>query len=261
MSKSQAISVDGISVLIGIFLNHKEYIHVVEDVSHIICQLIDKHKDTLIKQNTDGTINFNLPYDKIADEIYNHKKTISFESLDVFVNTVYSYIESKHNSQILTSYRKFTRHILLAVRQKNFIGEVTKEAQQIAKRASETAESAADLAETTEKEIKNSVVNYITILGIFATIIFTLFGGSNLISSVSGLLASTHRPRLTTIVFLMSILMAFISTFLVILMAWLNEVKGLGEPKIKNRIYLKIYFALLTVCVITIGSSGIKLLF
>lgn len=260
MSKSQATSVDGISILIGIFLNHKEYNNVVEDVSHIICQLIYKHKDTLIKQNSDGTVNFNLPYDKIADEIYNHKKTISFESLDIFVNTVYSYIDTKHDSQILTSYRKFTRHILLAVRQKNFIQEVTKEAKEIADYASVTAKSAANLAEETEKEVKNSVVNYITILGIFATIIFALFGGVNLVSAINNLLATAHRPRLTIIIFLMSTLVLTISTLLVLLMSWLNEVKGLGEAKWKSKIYLKIYFGIIVVCVSVIVCAGFRLM-
>ncbi|MDY1572878.1 hypothetical protein SOJ40_19625, partial [Acinetobacter baumannii] len=259
-SNPKTVSVDGIKVLIGIFLNHTQYINVVEDASNIICQLIDKHKDTLIKENKDGTINFNLPYDKIADEIYNHKQPIFFDSLDVFVNTVYSYIETKHDSKILISYRKFTRHILLAVRQKNFINEVTKDAKDAANLASKVANDASVLAINTESEIKNSVVNYITILGIFATIIFALFGGVNLVSAINNLLASEHRPRLTTIMFLMSALVLTISTLLVLLMTWLNEVKGLGEAKWKNKMYLKIYFGIIGVCLLIMILSACRLM-
>lgn len=273
MNIPKTSSTDGINVLIGIFLNHTVYVKVVEDISTIICELIYKHKDSLIKIKSDGSVNFNLPYDKIANEIYNHKKFIDFESLDSFVSTVYSYIEakethqilahsikSKEYDQILVCYRKFTRHILLALRQRNFIFEVTKEAQRIATEAAETAKEVQKLAKQTKKEIQTSMVNFVTILGIFATIIFALFGGVNLVSAVNNLLASAHRPRLAVILFLMSILVITITTFLILLMTWLNEMKGLEHKELKPKIYLKIYYGVLTVCSLLILATSIKLL-
>ncbi|AOA58223.1 hypothetical protein [Acinetobacter larvae] len=260
MTKISPPTVDGIKILINVFLNHKEYMHVVEDASHIICQLIHKHKDALIKIDKNGHPNYNLPYDKIADEIYNHKNTIFFESLSTFVNTVHPYVEKGNDIQVTISYRKLTRHILLAVRQKNFITEVTRDAKTVAEKASNTAKEAESLADATKKELKDSVVSYITILGIFATIIFALFGAVNLISAVNSLLASENRPKLTTILLLTSVLVASISTLLVMLMSWLNEVKGLGEARWRDRVYLKIYSAVLVVSGIMFLISAYRLM-
>ncbi|MCK4089658.1 hypothetical protein HCY66_06105 [Acinetobacter radioresistens] len=251
---------DGIHVLIGIFLNHNAYIEVVEDVSVIISDLILYHEDILIISHADNKNSFNVPYHKIADAIFRHNESISSESLENFVSAVYSAMLKKQSEKIVTCYNKFTRHILLAVRQKNFINEISEQARHVANEAGAAATKAHSLAEDTEKEIKNSVVNYITILGIFTTIIFALFGASNLISSVGGLLGSANRPRLSTIVFLMSILIAFTSTFLIIMMTWLSEVKGLGEKKMYDRIYLRIYIFLLLVCLVMSIVSSIVLL-
>ncbi|MGS5735304.1 hypothetical protein, partial [Acinetobacter baumannii] len=66
--------------------------------------------------------------------------------------------------------------------------------------------------------------------------------------------------RLTTIMFLMSALVLTISTLLVLLMTWLNEVKGLGEAKWKNKMYLKIYFGIIGVCLLIMILSACRLM-
>lgn len=247
---------DGLELLIGIFLNHHFYVEMVEDVSEIIYELINKHQDSLMIKR-DDKISFNVPYHKIADAIFNHKEFISFDSLENFVSAVYSALSRKKSEHITICYNKLTRHILLSVKQKIFITETTQEANRVAKQASETARDTEKLAKETAGEIKNSVVNYITILGIFATIIFALFGGVNLISAINSLLASQHRPRLATIILLMSLLTLVISTLLVMLMSWLIEVRGLGEKSWKNKVYLKIYLGILVFTIFTMFVSGL----
>jgi len=251
---------DGLKILIGIFLNHHFYVEMVEDISKIICELINKHEDSLMIKR-DEKVSFNVPYHKIAEEIFDHQENIIIDSLENFISVVNSALLRNESNHIVICYNKLTRHILLAVRQKNFITEVTKDAREIANQAFDSAGKSEALAKQTEGEIKNSVVNYITILGIFATIIFALFGGVNLISAINNLLASQHRPRLATIILLMSILTLTISTLLVMLMSWLSEIKGVGEDKWRDRVYLKIYFGIVIVSLVMILISAYKIIF
>lgn len=249
---------DGLAILIGIFLNHHFYTELIEDISEIIFELIKEHEDSLmvIKNGRHG---FNVPYHKISEGIFDHQDKIEFESLENFVSAVNSFLIVSKEDRFVVCFNKLSRHILLSVRQKSFINEVTNDAKRAATQATDEANRAKKLAEETEKEIKNSAANYITILGIFATIIFALFGGVNLISAVNNLLASEHRPRLATLTLLMSLLVLAITTMLVMLMSWLSEIRGLGDPKWTERLYLKVYFGMVIVCLVIMAISSIKL--
>lgn len=90
------------------------------------------------------------------------------------------------------------------------ISNLAKEAADKANKSSEKAEllaiKAEDLANDADAQPKSTIANYISILGIFASIIFTLFGGVNLIGSTVKLLEVNSRwPYLTFIIALLMI--------------------------------------------------------
>jgi uncharacterized integral membrane protein len=187
--------------------------------------------------------NFDIPYDDITELIYDYSQEINLDELDLMMEELegryqqqYPYLEDgqKHpNHKCLT---KFRRHIYLAATQKNYIKKVTQEeaktARTIANKAKSDSEKAEKLAEKAEKlaedadlQAKSTIANYISILGIFASIIFTLFGGVNLIGSTVKLLEVNSRwPYLT---FIIALLMICLLTLLNMMVKWINSMSNL----------------------------------
>lgn len=99
--------------------------------------------------------------------------------------------------------------------------------KKIANKAEETAKQAQNLANEADIQAKSTIANYISILGIFASIIFTLFGGVNLIGSTVKLLEVNSRwPYLT---FIIALLMICLLTLLNMMVKWINSMSNLRK--------------------------------
>ncbi|NUG02950.1 hypothetical protein HUN26_19060, partial [Acinetobacter oleivorans] len=191
------------------------------------------------------------------------------DRLNLFAQCIESKIIDYDNNDIKTLekvFRKFRRHLLLAIFQKKYIDEVTKKeakkagviannaqsiannaqqisnkakddserAEKLATKAEELAGKAEDLASEADAQAKSTIANYIAILGIFASIIFTLFGGVNLISATVKLLEANSRwPYLT---FIIALLMICLLTLLNMLIKWVNSINNLKDELEKRGI-------------------------
>jgi len=259
-----------------------------------------------ISKSESKKFKFEVPYEYITDYIYKNQLNLDYVSVEERLNTFAVCIDAKigileeHEIKIIEKlFRKFRRHLLLAINQKKYIDEVThkgaKEAesiadsarniadiaklvaynakvaannseeiskkvqkalteaeytvdkaqngaeealkissnandalntvQEIAKKAEETAQHAQKLANEADAQAKSTIANYISILGIFASIIFTLFGGVNLIGATVKLLEANSRwPYLT---FIIALLMICLLTLLNMMIKWINSMNNL----------------------------------
>lgn len=249
---------------------------------------------------------FEVPYEYITDYVYSNDLNIEDIVVEDRLNSLAQCISGKilnlDDSEIKTLekvFRKFRRHILLAIYQKKYIDEVTrkgaKEAeliadsarniadiaklvaynakttannsadlskkvqealneaqytvdraqigaeealsissrandalnkvQEIANKTESTAQHAQKLANEADAQAKSTIANYISILGIFASIIFTLFGGVNLIGSTVKLLEVNSKwPYLT---FIIALLMICLLTLLNMMVKWITSMSNL----------------------------------
>lgn len=210
------------------------------------------------------------PYHDITEFIYNYKDDIRTHDLEILMSAIELKLSEIPPEDCVKCFRKFKRHILLAVTQKNYIQKVANDAfivagkaekvashaekvankaqhiansaekvsnkaKQDSQKADQLAERAEKLAEEADAQAKSTIANYISILGIFASIIFTLFGGFNLISSTVKLLETSSR--LPYLVFIISLLMICLLTLLNMMVKWVNSVSNLKnalEGQINN---------------------------
>lgn len=183
-------------------------------------------------QKTNHETFYNLPYKEISVRIFESNiNEIQSNTLDSFANTVKEVLVDKYKNSsndfehLLKCYEKFTHHIELAFIQKQFIQKASKDALDIAKKAE-------DLANKADAQAKSTIANYISILGIFASIIFTLFGGVNLIGSTVKLLEVNSRwPYLT---FIIALLMICLLTLLNMMVKWINSMSNLKRALEKH---------------------------
>ncbi|OAL80316.1 hypothetical protein [Acinetobacter terrae] len=205
--------------------------------------------------------NFDIPYEEITEYIYEVPTEINLDDLDLMMEGLETqFVDRFPNNKNGTKHKnhrclsKFRTHIYLAAVQKNFIKRITQDAQQMAstarnisnlaneaadkaKKSSERAEllalKAEDLANEADAQAKSTIANYISILGIFASIIFTLFGGVNLIGSTVKLLEVNSRwPYLT---FVIALLMICLLTLLNMLVKWITSMNNLKKALDKQR--------------------------
>ena len=100
-------------------------------------------------------------------------------------------------------------------------------AETTATEAQRVAKIAENLANEADAQAKSTIANYISILGIFASIIFTLFGGVNLIGSTVKLLEVNSKwPYLT---FIIALLMICLLTLLNMMVQWINSMSNLKK--------------------------------
>ena len=132
--------------------------------------------DEYIRKASSETF-YSLPYREITIFVFEHSCKFQSEEFLNFTSTVYEkmqelpdFINSPYREYLFECYKKLTLHISLAEVQKQEISKVTANAYEAANAAKKTAEEA-------DAQAKSTIANYISILGIFASIIFTLFGG------------------------------------------------------------------------------------
>ncbi|MDQ8952440.1 hypothetical protein RFH42_05615 [Acinetobacter rudis] len=202
---------------------------------------------------TDGETFYRLPYKEISEEIYKNRdliirsnELVSFSEL-VRKNIDKYYMElmnemgtdggctQNSKDHIHECFNKFMQHISLALVQKAFIVESSKEARKLALTAKRQA--------TKAKEMSNGMVtNYVTILGIFASIIITIFGGVSLSNAAIKLVSS--KFDLPMLVFVLSVLLIAFISILSILISWIASINSKGKNYSKLRWRILGFFVL-----------------
>lgn len=196
-------------------------------------------------QNESKKYTYEVPYEYITNVIYKQVEEIDYTIVDEKLTSIATAISNKINDyddyekKVLEKvFRKFRRHLLLSIHQKNHITKITKEnsieagklaedAKVIAGNAKDISNEAKQLSETAKDMYDNMMVNYITILGIFASIIITVFGGINLTNATVKLLESEHD--LPMMVFVVSILMVGFISILIVLITWISSLRKATE--------------------------------
>ncbi|WP_180062083.1 hypothetical protein [Acinetobacter sp. YH12120] len=208
-----------------------------------------------------------IPYHDITQFIYNYKTEIRIEDINIVLDAIELKLEKldTERNDITICFRKFRRNISLAVTQKYYIQKVAndalnraEEAEQIAKKATnmstqanetlqhakQSAKRAEDVAsraqllaneaneqiKETKKTSESMMINYVTILGIFATIIITVFGGINIIGSTVKLLEG--NSKLAYLVFVVSFLMICLLVLIRTLTSWISSLNNFKEDKV-----------------------------
>ncbi|TSH74918.1 hypothetical protein E2K73_07880 [Acinetobacter sp. RF15A] len=192
-------------------------------------------------QNESKKYTYEVPYEYITNVIYKQDEEIDYTIVDEKLTSIATAISNKitdyedYEKKVLEKvFRKFRRHLLLSIYQKNHItkitkehsikaGELAQEATQVAGNAKRVSNEAKQLSETARNMYDNMMVNYITILGIFASIIITVFGGINLTNATVKLLESEHD--LPMMVFAVSFLMIGFISILIVLITWISSLR------------------------------------
>ncbi|MFA3298397.1 hypothetical protein KWD61_04540 [Acinetobacter baumannii] len=170
--------------------------------------------------------------------MYNYEKEIIIEDLNLLMDALETQLVEEVDIKVLECFRKFKNHISLASTQKYYIQKIAADALETAKKAEEEAEKARD----TYKDI---MVNYITILGIFASIIITIFGGMQIISATTGLLQA--NLNLATLVLVLSFLTLLIVLILAILLNWISNLKE--ETRNNKFVYIALSFTVFCIAI------------
>lgn len=241
-------------------------------LQHAITELCEKKDMDSIKNFIDRSVNLDsskyrieIPYEDITAFIYSYKGEIFGEAvserLDAFVGLLKNNSDpllSHEISKVEKAYKKFSRHIKLAIAQRTFYLTHSRMASVLAEQAAaqsnvakETATAAQTIAGDADSLAKKAqvlyddmMVNYITILGIFASIIITVFGGINLANSTVKLLDSEFD--LPMLVFVISILMVGFLSILIVLITWVSSLRKTSEYHSAVKWWILGGFSLLT---------------
>lgn len=236
--------------LIQLHLDNKLYND--EDVVKKTASLFIFFKESFISK-TSGETFYKLPYKEISRLIFGRENVSTLsETFQSFSETVYEKMVELNNGEddahIKECYEKFTHHISLAIIQKEFIQRAANAANLTAAEAKLNSDTAKKEAIKAKKTYDEMMVNYITILGIFASIIITIFGGMQVISATTGLLQS--NISIATLLLVLSFLALLIILILSILLNWISNLKD------SIRSYSFIYAALIVTSVTIIGSAS-----
>lgn len=234
-----------------------------------------------------GETFYKLPYKEISISVFDaDNENIHTNTFNGFVETVVEELVKQDSGipeelqHIKECYDKFTQHILLAQVQKQFMLKIANSADIVAKEAQEIANVAQDIAkesqgiareaqknaneasttslkaneasEDAKKMYDGMIVNYITILGIFASIIITIFGGMQIISATTGLLQA--NIKLATLILVLSFLTLLIVLILAILLNWISNLKNSTHSN-------KPIFWTVGICTILIISAAIYIFY
>lgn len=244
--------------LINNHLNIKNYLDrkVVERTANLFISF-----EAQFVSNVGGETFYKPPYKEITINIFysdcDEMHTNAFQGFCTTVSEVLAELCQEHPSasHIIDCYEKFTHHISLALIQKQFILSsvrdvedtvkkvtniatratgIAKEASKVsglakhtAREAQSASENAKTIAARAQEVFDNSLVNYITILGIFASIIITVFGGISLTNATVKLLESEHD--LPMMVFVVSFLMIGFISILIVLITWISSLRRQTE--------------------------------
>ncbi|EOV2323705.1 hypothetical protein ACU4LM_003636, partial [Acinetobacter baumannii] len=179
---------------------------------------------------------YNLPYKDISTLVFiDQSIEIKSDTFDGFITTVKDEIINLYSSSnlsisqehVIACYEKLASHIELALIQKKFMLDSAREANRVANIAQKQAEFAKKQAKKAKDMSNGMVTNFVTILGVFATIIITVFGGINIVGSTVKLLEGNNK--LVYLVFVISFLMICLLTLVKLLMTWISSIKARDE--------------------------------
>lgn len=195
-----------------------------------------------------------IPYEDITKLIYDFDGNVEllglaqkFEVFEFALKDTAQKHSTTDSRKIEKAYKKFKRHLKLAVAQKDYFLSINKQAKESAeladqrsthaKKTASSAKKAASEAKEISKKAKDMfdgmITNFVTILGVFATIIITVFGGINIVGATVKLLEGNNK--LVYLVFVVSFLMICLLTLVKLLISWISSMKGYAE-KIENKI-------------------------
>lgn len=201
-----------------------------------------------------GETFYKLPYKDITIAVFDSEiQNILTDTFRGFVETVVEQLENSWDGDSISlrhikeCYEKFTHHILLAQIQKQYMLKVSNTAAFVANNANRIALEAEKASEKAKKMYEGMMVNYITILGIFASIIITIFGGMQLISATTGLLQA--NLNLATLILVLSFLTILVILILAILLNWISNLK---DEKYSNK-FVYISLAITAICMLASG--------
>lgn len=204
---------------------------VVEETALMFSILIEDY----VKKAAEETF-YNLPYKDISILVFNDQSDeIKSDTFDGFITTVKDEIINTFKlyelnisiEHIIACYEKFVSHIELALIQKKFMLDAANEANRVSKIAQNQAKFAKKQAQKAKDMSEGMITNFVTILGVFATIIITVFGGINIVSSTVKLLEGNNQ--LVYLVFVVSFLMICLLTLVKLLMSWITSIKTSDE--------------------------------
>lgn len=187
-----------------------------------------------------------IPYEDITKLIYDADVDFlgldqKFQGFEFVLKEVASKCDLIEQRKIEKTYKKLKRHLRLAVAQKQYFQSITEQARASALSADEQSKKAKETAENAEKEALNAqevskkaqamsdgmITNFVTILGVFATIIITVFGGINIVGATVKLLEGNNK--LVYLVFVVSFLMVCLLTLIRLLISWITSIRGVVE--------------------------------
>lgn len=219
-------------------------------VSHISTEKQEKLADSvvlLILQSFPSQLKLsnpsNLPYKDITDVVLRRKERILSDSIGNFRQKVVEAIARSYNSEhpdkhhntkkkyvdrFMHVYDKLVEHALLAQTQREFIensiqDSINKKLDDV-QNIKTIAKQAQDTAEAAQETYKSMFANYVTILGVFTAIIVTIFGGLNIINTVTKNIGENTSVVLflTVLLFLCLILLLY---FLANIVLWITGVR------------------------------------
>ncbi|EAJ1269956.1 hypothetical protein A0Y74_04745 [Campylobacter lari] len=150
-----------------------------------------------------------------------------------------------NTKQLKDNLLKLQDHILLEIVRLNNIREIKQEIEktskevqeskiEIEKTSKEVQESKIEI-EKTSKEVQESKKSYITILGIFASIILSFVAGLNFSNSV---LSNIDKVSIFRLIFTMAFIAFFVGNILYSLFAFLLKISSIDSCKSNNYIYI-----------------------
>ncbi len=221
-----------------------------QDVVHQAASLFLFLSDGFIRQPSGETF-YSIPYRSITTFVFENICDFKSDGFLSFTSTVSEKIQNlpdfnsnPYRDHLIECYSKLTLHISLAQVQKEHVEMVA----QNANIAAEAAQAAAEKAKSMQEDM---MVNYITILGVFASIIITVFGGISLTNATVKLLESEND--LPMMVFVISFLMIGFISVLIILITWISSLRKTTEYRSAVKWWILSGFCLLSI------SSGIYL--
>lgn len=133
-----------------------------------------------------------------------------------------------------------------AVNQSNTANETVATIKQDISLIQTNTQSALSEAKKAQKDAEDSKTQFVTILGIFASIIVALFGGMSLVKAAVDLL--TSKGSLPLFVFVVSVLMLSFSALIVLLTSWITSLNKQESIKSYNCTKLILFCFLLACC-------------
>lgn len=197
-----------------------------------------------------------LKINKVLDKLFRHLRLAIFQK-HYFISTAEAAKEISSQAEQIAIAAAET-----ATKASNISGkanEALEQAKKAARKAEDVASNTQKIAYEANNQIKeakksseNMMVNYVTILGIFATIIITVFGGINIIGSTVKLLEG--NSKLAYLVFVVSFLMICLLVLIKSLTTWINSLNSFKEDKVMEQSPKKMFrssilwFVVVAVC-------------